>query len=66
MSHAEAVAVSGSKFKAVNNRDHNFSKDKFASRLAHLKAEVGRYIEEAERTSTVRKPTRSARNVPPV
>jgi transposase len=45
----EVVAVDGSKFKAVNNRDRNFTKDKIASRLAHLEAEVGRYIEEAER-----------------
>lgn len=43
------VAVDGSKFKAVNNRDRNFTKAKIASRLAHLEQEVGRYIEEAER-----------------
>jgi site-specific recombinase len=43
------VAVDGSKFKAVNNRDRNFTKGKIASRLAHLEAEVGRYIEEADR-----------------
>lgn len=45
----DIVAVDGSKFKAVNNRDRNFTKAKIASRLAHLKKEVGRYIEEAER-----------------
>lgn len=45
----EVVAVDDSKFKAVNNRDRNFTKGKVASRLAHLEAEVGRYIEEAER-----------------
>jgi len=45
----EVVAVDGSKFKAVNNRDRNFTKGKIASRLAHLEAEVGRYIEEADR-----------------
>ena len=43
------VAVDGSKFKAVNNRDRNFTKGKVASRLAHLEAEIGRYIEEADR-----------------
>jgi len=43
------VAVDGSKFKAVNNRDRNFTKGKIASRLAHLEAEVGRYIEEVDR-----------------
>lgn len=36
------------KFKAVNDRDRNFTKAKIASRLAHLE-EVGRYVEEAER-----------------
>ena len=41
--------MDGSKFKAVNNRDRNFTKGKIASRLAHLEAEVGRYIEEADR-----------------
>jgi len=45
----DCVAVDGSKFKAVNNRDRNFTKAKIASRLAHLEAEVGRYIEEADR-----------------
>ena len=43
------VAVDGSKFKAVNNRDRNFTKGKIAIRLAHLEAEVGRYIEDADR-----------------
>ena len=37
------------KFKAVNNRDRNFTKAKIASRLVHLEKEVGRYVEEAER-----------------
>ncbi len=45
----DCLAVDGSKFKAVNNRDRNFTKAKIASRLAHLEQEVGRYIEEAER-----------------
>ncbi len=43
------VAVDGSKFKAVNNRDRNFTKGKIASRLAHLEAEMYRYLEEADR-----------------
>jgi transposase len=45
----DCVAVDGSKFKAVNNRDRNFTKSKVASNLARLEAEVGRYIEEADR-----------------
>ncbi|MBJ2151271.1 IS5/IS1182 family transposase, partial [Paracoccus sp. IB05] len=45
----DRVAAGGSKFKAVNNRERNVSKGKIASRLAHLEAEAGRYIGEAER-----------------
>jgi hypothetical protein len=33
----------------MNNRDRNFTKGEVAGRLAHLSAEVGRYIEEADR-----------------
>jgi transposase len=43
------VAVDGSKFKAVNNRDRNFTKGKIASRIAHLEADVERYITEMVR-----------------
>lgn len=43
------VAIDGSKFKAVNNRDRNFTKGKIASRLAHLEAGVERYIDEMVR-----------------
>ena len=45
----DCVAVDGSKFKAVNNRDRNYTKGKVASNLARLEAEVGRYIAEADR-----------------
>ena len=40
----ECVAIDESKFKAVNTRDRNFTKGKIASRLAHLEADVERYI----------------------
>jgi transposase len=30
------VAIDGSKFKAVNNRDRNFTEEKIKSRMAHL------------------------------
>ncbi|PTW47767.1 transposase [Rhodovulum kholense] len=43
------VAIDGSKFKAVNNRDRNFTKNKIASRLAHLETDVERYITEMVR-----------------
>lgn len=45
----DCVAIDGSKFKAVNNRDRNFTKGKIASRLAHLEADVARYIDEMVR-----------------
>ena len=45
----DCVAIDGSKFKAVNNRDRNFTKGKIASRLAHLEADVERYIQEMVR-----------------
>jgi transposase len=45
----DCVAIDGSKFKAVNNRDHNFTKGNIASRLAHLEADVERYITEMVR-----------------
>ena len=34
------IAVDGSKFKAVNNRDRNFTRSKIVSRIAHLEASV--------------------------
>ncbi|MFN4130802.1 MAG: IS1182 family transposase [Paracoccaceae bacterium] len=45
----DCVAIDGSKFKAVNNRDRNYTKGKIASRLAHLEADVERYITEMVR-----------------
>ncbi|MCL4068154.1 IS1182 family transposase [Pseudomonas sp. GX19020] len=43
------VAIDGSKFRAVNARDRNFTKGKIASRIAHLEADVERYIAEMVR-----------------
>ena len=43
------VAIDGSKFKAVNNRDKNFTKGKIASRIALLEASIDRYLEEMVR-----------------
>jgi transposase len=45
----DCVAIDGSKFKAVNNRNRNFTKDKIASRVAHLEADVDRCITEMVR-----------------
>jgi transposase len=45
----DCVAIDGSKFKAVNNRDKNFTKGKITSRTAHLVASIERYLEEMVR-----------------
>jgi transposase len=38
------VAIDGSKFKAVNNRDRNFTPAKMQRRLAEIEAAIGRYL----------------------
>ncbi len=40
------VAIDGSKFKAVNNRDHNFTRAKMKRRLAEVEASIDRYLEQ--------------------
>lgn len=45
----DCVAIDGSKLKAVNHRDRNFTRNKIASRLVHLEADVERYINEMVR-----------------
>jgi transposase len=47
--NGDCVAIDGSKFKAVNNRDKNFTKGKIASHIAHLEADIERYIDEMVR-----------------
>jgi transposase len=42
------VAIDGSKFKAVNNRDRNFTKNKMARRLAQIEASVARYLQQLD------------------
>ena len=43
------VAIDGSKFKAVNNRDQNFTARKIALRLSHLEQSAARYLEDVVR-----------------
>ncbi len=42
----DCVAIDGSKFKADNNRDMNFTKGKIASRTAHLIASIQSYLDD--------------------
>ena len=43
------VAIDGSKFKAVNNRDRNFTANKLKKRMAQLEESIGRYLAELDR-----------------
>jgi len=43
------VAIDGSKFKAVNNRDKNFTRAKMKRRLAEVEASIERYLGELDR-----------------
>src|SRR5579864_615314 len=53
---AEAiVAIDGSKFKAVNNRDKNFTDNKLKKRMEQLEESIARYLAELDRAD--RQPT---------
>src|SRR3979490_3239934 len=43
-----SVAIDGSKFKAVNNRDKNFTRAKMERRLAQIEESVGRYLSQLD------------------
>jgi transposase len=43
------VAIDGSKFKAVNNRDKNFTESKLKARMQQLDESVQRYLTELDR-----------------
>jgi transposase len=43
------VAIDGSKFKAVNNRDRNFTRAKMKRRLAEVETSIDRYLEQLAR-----------------
>jgi transposase len=45
---ATTVAIDGSKFKAVNSRDRNFTKAKVAKRVEQIEASIERYLSELE------------------
>src|SRR2546423_8281827 len=50
------VAIDGSKFKAVNNRDKNFTRAKMERRLAQIKESVARYLSQLD-TADRQEPT---------
>jgi transposase len=45
---AASVAVDGSKFKAVNNRDRNFTEAKMQRRMAQIEKSVARYLDQLD------------------
>ena len=42
------MAIDGSKFKAVNSRDRNFTRAKMARRVAQIEASVARYLQQLD------------------
>jgi transposase len=58
------VAVDGSKFKAVNNRDRNFTPHKLAERMRQVQESIDRYLaalDTADRTQPADLPSKTAR-----
>src|SRR6201984_3022481 len=51
-----SVAIDGSKFKAVNNRDKNFTRAKMERRLAQIEESVARYLSLLD-TADLQEPT---------
>jgi transposase len=51
-----SVAIDGSKFKAVNNRDKNFTRAKMERRLAQIEESVARYLSQLD-TADRREPS---------
>ena len=43
-----SVVIDGSKFKAVNNRDKNFTRAKMERRLAQIEESVARYLQQLD------------------
>jgi ABC-type phosphate transport system auxiliary subunit len=43
-----SVAIDGSKFKAVNNRDRNFTRAKMEQRMAQIEESVARYLQQLD------------------
>jgi transposase len=43
-----SVAIDGSKFKAVNNRDRNFTRAKMERRMTQIEASVARYLQQLD------------------
>ncbi len=60
---AASVAIDGSKFKAVNNRDRNFTAAKMQRRMAQIEKSVARYLDQLD--SADRQEPSEARSMKP-
>src|SRR6516162_5558639 len=58
-----SVAIDGSKFKAVNNRDKNFTRAKMERRLAQIEESVARYLSQLD-TADLQEPRKRLRSKP--
>jgi len=60
----QLIAIDGSKFKAVNNRDRNFTKAKMQARLQQIEESIERYLsmlDTVDRTEPAEAPAKTAR-----
>ena len=60
----QLIAIDGSKFKAVNNRDRNFTRAKVQARLQQIEESIERYLsmlDTVDRTEPAEAPTKAAR-----
>ena len=55
------VAIDGSKFKAVNNRDKNFTRAKMERRMAQIEESVARYLQQLD-TADRQEPSEALKN----
>lgn len=54
------IAIDGSKFKAVNNRDRNFTSAKLKRRMEEIEASISRYMTSLDATDQQDRPTPDA------
>ena len=57
------VAIDGSKFKAVNSSDRNFTDAKLKRRMAEIEANIGRYLAELDTADRQEPATAKAKSV---
>jgi transposase len=58
----DTLAIDGSKFKAVNNRDKNFTRAKMKRRIAEVEASIERYLDQLD-SSDHAEPPKDTRSI---